>query len=83
MPVKPDSARRAIRTFAVSRSVISVVRRCATVADGWPIWTPMKIAPAVAAQRPAIAVRRLVVVVVLTSDSFGLGAGRCPAMSTT
>jgi hypothetical protein len=33
------------------------------------IWTPTKIAPAVAAERPAIAVNRLEVVV-LTSDSF-------------
>ncbi len=79
MPVKPASARTAIRTFAVSRSVISVVRRCATSADGWPIWTPMKIAPAAAAQRPAVAVRRLVVMV-LTSDSFVPVPGGCPAM---
>ena len=61
MPVKPTSARTHIRTFAVSRIGISVVTRCATSAGGWLIWTPMKMAPAAAAQRPAVAVRRLVV----------------------
>ncbi len=69
MPARPTSARTHIRTFALSRIVISVVRRCATSAGGWLIWTPMKMAPAAAAHRPAISVKRRVVVV-LTSDSF-------------
>ena len=61
MPVKPISARTHIRAFAVSRTAISVVTTCATSAGGWLIWTPMKMAPAAAAQRPAVAVRRLAV----------------------
>src|SRR5438477_358126 len=58
MPVKPASARTVIRTFAVSRTAISAVTRCATSAGGWLIWTPMKMAPAAAAHRPAAEVRR-------------------------
>ena len=50
------------------RIVISLVTRCATSAGGWLIWTPMKMAPAPAAQRPAIAGNRLLVM--FTADSF-------------
>ena len=63
MPVKPISARTVIRTFADSRIAISVVTRWATSAGGCLIWTPMKMAPAAAAQGPAMAVRRLEAVV--------------------
>ena len=79
--MKPASARMAIRIFAVSRIVISVVTRCATSAGGWLIWTPMKMAPAAAAQRPAAAKRRLVVM--LMSHSFVRCRAGCPAMNGT
>jgi hypothetical protein len=83
MPIKPTSARAHIRIFALIRTVISAVTTCATSAGGWSIWTPMKIAPATAAQSPAIAMKPWVVVVVLTSDSFARCRAGCPAMNNT
>src|SRR5438309_11735944 len=74
MPARPTSARAQNRTFAVMRIVISVLTRCVMSAGGCLIWTPMKMAPAAAAQRPAVAVRWSLLM--FTADSFGLGAGR-------
>jgi hypothetical protein len=71
MPVMPISARTVIRTFALSRMASSVVVMWATSAGGWPIWTPTKMAPAAAAQRPAAAVRREVVEVMPTTSQRG------------
>src|SRR5262245_50909095 len=63
MPVMPANARTVITIFAVSRTAISVVSRCATSAGGCLIWTPMKIDPATAAAAPAALVRPLLVMV--------------------
>src|ERR671938_1559807 len=63
MPVMPATARGHIRTFKDSRMWSSVVVIDVGFSGGWPIWTPMKSAPAATAAAPAARVRDEVVTV--------------------
>ena len=78
--MKPTRASTAISTFRVSRTAISVVWIEVASRCGWLICTPMKRAPAAAAHRPAIAVRRLAVMFMSVSLVFGAErvVRRCP-----
>ena len=53
----PASARPFMTTFATLRSTQSALSTDETSMGGWAIWTPMKMAPATAAARPAARVR--------------------------
>src|SRR5919106_2102247 len=63
MPVMPASASPHITSFRVLRMTTSVVAMEVVSMSGWPICTPMKIAPATTAQMPAAPLRRVVVMV--------------------
>src|SRR4029453_1933516 len=76
MPVIPASASAHIRTLREFRMTSSAVVMEATSPCGWLMLTPMKIAPATAAQTPAAWVRRVAVIVMARFPSLGLGAGR-------
>src|SRR3954470_20701071 len=53
MPVMPASASAVITALALQRTTHSLVSVRKLSMGGWLIWTPMKMAPAAAAQRPA------------------------------
>ena len=75
MPVMPTRARAAISTFSESRTSTSVVWMEVAFSCGWLIWTPMKMAPAAAAARPAHRVRRFGVMVMSGPFSGWSAAG--------
>src|SRR4051794_31894006 len=76
MPVMPTSARAAISTLNESRTVTSVLWIEMAFSCGWLIWTPMKMAPAATAARPAHRVSRFGVIV-MSGTLLGLVRGRC------
>jgi hypothetical protein len=83
MPLMPATASAHIRTLKQSRMKTSVVVTVVRFSWGWPIWTPMKIAPAPAAATPAARVRLVVVTVIAGSWSSVSHRAGCPAMSMT
>src|SRR4051812_50010622 len=83
MPLMPATASAHIRTLKQSRMKTSVVVIVVRFSWGWPIWTPMKMAPAAAAATPAARVRLVVVTVMAGSWASVWRRAGGPAMAMT
>src|SRR3954471_15196045 len=81
MPLMPATASAHIRTLKQSRMKTSVVVMVVRFSSGWPIWTPMKIAPAAAAAAPAARVRDEVVTVMAMLPLEGRAGGSVMSMT--
>ena len=71
MPVKPASAKAAIKTFRAPRTAISVVAMDMASRWGWLIWTPMNMTPAATADAAAIRMTEEGVTVMVTFPAAG------------